>query len=326
MGRIDNLKANEVQALVRTVRRVSTTAPLGSTSVHNGQTRFVGANSLKVEGTDGLLVTGSSSTTGTANVSGTQNVSGAQVVSGSSTITGTQSVSGTQTVTGAQNVSGPFGLSGTQTVSGGGKIVVGPITISPTGTYGARISCSTVLEFSTPSLAVLGNLLASGALGANTLSMLTPGTTTNPANVFVAPDGTLQKVTSAAKYKYDPQTMDLPASLLDVPVRDWLDSGAVDRFVETVDAPRPYTKEHQATIDDTQSLKRVPGVIAQEVTAAGGEAFVSRSPDGEIEGVAYDRFALARTAVLAQKLEQAMALIEDLQKQVTSLSAKPATP
>ena len=50
MGRIDNLKSNQLAAVVKRVRRVETTAPLGSTSVHKGRTRFVGIESLWVEG------------------------------------------------------------------------------------------------------------------------------------------------------------------------------------------------------------------------------------------------------------------------------------
>lgn len=317
MPRIDNIKNGELAALVRNVRTLGTNAPIGFSSVTKG--------GLRIASSQGLLVQGSSSTTGTANVSGTQSVTGTANNSGVVNNSGTINNTGTSTNTGQTNLNGPVALVGTQTVSGGGKIVVGPLTISPTGTYGSKISCSTNIELAAPTVVVSGNLIASGAAGANTLSMLTPGTTTSPANVFVAGDGQLLKVTSAAKYKYDPQPMVLPGSLLDVRVKDWFDSGSVDRFAETLDAPRPFTKAQQATLDDTYSLKRVPGVIAEEVAAAGGEAFVNRSADGEIEGVAYDRFALARTGVLADEQAAMRKLISGLQKQVNELSATLAT-
>ena len=100
-------------------------------------------------------------------------------------------------------------------------------------------------------------------------------------------------VSSAARYKIDPQPMDLPDSLLDVPVKDWWDNGEYDRG---------------------EAVRRVPGVIAEEVEAAGGGTFVTYDEDGTIQGVAYDRYALARTEVLARKLDAALARIQELEK------------
>jgi len=116
--------------------------------------------------------------------------------------------------------------------------------------------------------------------------------TTSAANVFIDASGTFNRVTSAARFKVDPQPMDLPDSLLDVPVKDWWDKAEVARG---------------------EQIRRVPGVIAEEVEAAGGEAFVTYDEDGTVQGVAYDRYALARTEVLARKLDAALARIQELE-------------
>ncbi|WP_147784331.1 hypothetical protein [Lacisediminihabitans profunda] len=113
--------------------------------------------------------------------------------------------------------------------------------------------------------------------------------------------------------------MALSPELLEVPVKDWVDRGNAERFAAVYDSPRPLTVAQQLDFDGVE-LARIPGVIAEEVAAAaGGEAFITRGADGEIEGVSYDRFALARTQVLAQQVATTNERLDDALAQITEL-------
>ena len=135
-------------------------------------------------------------------------------------------------------------------------------------------------------------------------------TTTQASNVVIS-FGILMRSTSAARYKIDPQPMNLPDSLLAVPVEDWWDREEVERHTLLTNGPHPLTEE-QATELEHLAIKRVPGSIAEKVAAAGGDAFVIYK-DGQVDGLAYDRYALARTEVLKRQLDTAVARIEALE-------------
>jgi len=262
--------------------------PLANSSVERGRVRLYDGSELLIE--DGnFTVSGTGTVTGTFNVTGTLGVTGALNSTGTFTQTG------------------PFNLTGTQTISGGGKLVVGALTISPTGPWGAKIVAST-LDFDSSMVRFNGELLSFG--GASFFNL---PTTTSSANLRKSSLGQLQEVTSAARFKIDPQPMALPDALLDVPVESWIDLGDAERYASTLDAPRPLTRKQQTECDDA-SFERVPGVIAEKVEAAGGGAFVGYNEHGEIQSVAYDRLALARTQILADRLEKALERIADLEK------------
>ena len=288
MGLSDNLKGDELGAFVRRTRALETQAPVGFTSVTKGRLRVASAEGLVVEGS--------------------------QRISGTSTVTGTQTVSGTQAVSGTQDVTGALNVSGPQTISGGGTLNVGTLTISPTGPWGSKFAAPN-LDFDSTSARFTGEILSFG--GASFFG-LPP--TTNAANLRMSGLGQLQEVTSAAKFKIDAQQMNLPDALLDVPVKSWIDRSDAETIGELFDAPRPLTRADHARWEGA-SLNRVPGVIAEEVAAAGGDAFVSYDADGEIRGVDYDRLALARTAILADRLAAALDLIDVMHGRISALEA-----
>jgi len=146
-------KGNQLRSLVRAPRQVAVATDLRNASVSGGRTRFIGSNSLVIEG--------SSSTTGTANVSGTQNVTGSTNLNGPVSIAGNQTVTGilnqngawnlagTGGITGAVSSTGPWSQTGTITVSAGGSIVVAgstPATLGITslGTPGLQIGSTSL--------------------------------------------------------------------------------------------------------------------------------------------------------------------------------------
>jgi hypothetical protein len=195
------------------------------------------------------------------------------------------------TPNGAQMVqgSGGLGVSTTQAflsfIGGGSAIATSTGLTLTMGSQSVAVTSS--------GTTVTGNATVTGNLNANS-AIMNAGmpTTTIAANMYASGSNTFYKVTSAARFKVDPQPMNLPDSLLGVRVKDWLDRGEVERG---------------------EAVRRVPGVIAEEVEAAGGAAFVAYGDDGEIQGVAYDRYALARTEILARRLDEAEARIKELE-------------
>jgi hypothetical protein len=70
------------------------------------------------------------------------------------------------------------------------------------------------------------------------------------------------------------------------------------------------------------SLERIPGAIAEDVEAAGGDRFVVRGLDGQVESLMYDRFALARTEILKARVAEQAAEIAELRNLINELSAR----
>jgi hypothetical protein len=339
---------------LREGREVQHMAPLGSSSVTNGRTRFAGNESLIVEGSQvvsgWLIVTGTLKLVGSLLMEGAANFTGSLTAAGASLFTGAFTSRGTTRFEGDTSQIGPFhiigatDLTGDLTVNSPGRInVLGSIAMIigmisggragiqfPSGVLSGlsdRIllengqalvgasSGSAVMLYGSAPYGLLAN-----ATGVN-LSIPT-AVTTSPANIFRNTGGYLQISSSAARYKIDPQTMDLPDSLLDdVPIEWWFDAGDAERRASLVGKPRPYTEVQQQTADATEVLRRIPGVIAEKVEAAGGEAFVTRDEQGQIQGVMYERLANARTAILAERNAGLETRVADLERKLSEVLA-----
>lgn len=171
-----------------------------------------------------------------------------------------------------------------------------------------------LINLNAPQTSVNGNLVVTGLsnLNGNMYSHATANFTgpiihsaitnnSNAGNLYVDANGRYWRSSSASRYKLDQQLMTLPDSLLDPVMKDWIDAGSQVRFDALNNEPRPF-REHDQMEYDSINLRRVPGMVAEDVAAAGGEAFVTYDSDGQVEGFAYDRFALARTQILAEQL------------------------
>ena len=265
--------------------------------------------------------------TGQTNLDGPTTIDGATTINGNTSITGITTITGpmnilgdvditkTLDITGATRIMGTTTLSDDLTVTGGGKITAGGVSLVPTGgTFGGgRITSASGITIDAPLTVFPGGVGVDGnASFGGTLSSTAMGTTTEASNVHVNSSGRFLKVTSASRFKLDTKPSALPDALLDVPVKDWIDSHQAGLLHDLASAPRPLTEEQQAEWD-ASSYARIPGVIAEEVEAAGGDLFVTYDTDGQIHGVAYDRFALARTQILADRLERALERITELE-------------
>lgn len=331
---IDNL--NDPRASDRSLRRSSavqgTASPGGNTSVSEGAFEIRSNEGLLVSGSakvDGwLVVTGTERVTGLLEIlgqlvaSGTIKFTGSTRFEGDTTQVGPFHIQGATDITGALSVNGLTTLLKTLTVATGGKIVVGNMTLDPAAAAGGTVGAITApvaiaLQannvFTSDMMTVSTDLYVNGAIH----SFNAP-TTTGSANVFMDTLGIIKKITSGSKYKDDVKKLDLPDELLHVQVKDWVDKAAADRLAGMDSLPRPLARVHQDELDGLTNILsvRVPGVIAEEVEAAGGESFVTYDANGEVEGVAYDRFALARTEILARKVAELEETVERLTKLV----------
>ncbi|MET3349650.1 UNVERIFIED_ORG: hypothetical protein ABID57_001322 [Arthrobacter sp. UYEF1] len=290
---------------------------------------FIASGEMRLNGTtiatgefniDGpLIVDGNTTFNGTLNINGVTTIAGDTTVTGTFNTNGPVNITGLTTLTGDLDVVGAGniqvgdnmlllpGVAGgsIQFSSGGGLENTGGVTaVKGAGNAGlimntnASIFAASSSIDATPTSAKIlagGKSVEATSAGVTVNGILTLvgyPSTTGTANVFMSAGGVIYKSTSAARFKIDAQPMYLPDSLLGVPVKDWIDRGEHERGEEG---------------------PRIPGIIAEEVRDGGGEQFVTYDETGEIQGVMYDRLALARTEILARQLDAALARIAELE-------------
>ena len=324
---LDNLNDDPMVDVLARLRALETADPLGFSSITRGQLRVGGTAVLLVDSSGGVVIegkltgegtfewtniakfTGKLTATGETRFEGdtTQkgpfHVVGATDATGAFTSKGVTRFEGDTTQVGAHHVQGNQDITGTLAVKGmatlekdltltgaSARVVAGSTIITSNGTIG---STSSLLLTAATGITLNGAATANSSLTVSG-SLLNPGVTgtTGSANVLLDAANRFYKITSASRFKVDAQPATFPDAILDVPIKDWLDAGQVER---------------------REAKRRIPGVIAEEVEAAGGALFVTYGDDDVIEGVAYDRLALARTQILAQKLEAALERIAALE-------------
>ncbi|MBO1002668.1 phage tail spike protein [Pseudogracilibacillus auburnensis] len=112
-------------------------------------------------------------------------------------------------------------------------------------------------------------------------------TTTNSANVRVGTTaGLFTRNTSLRKYKLNIDTVDDPYKILNLNARTWYDKGDVERYAE---AMHLKSKGENYNLDNIEFIKRIGGLIAEEVVDAGLEIYAEYDEKGKLNGIAYDR-------------------------------------
>ncbi|WP_436669561.1 phage head spike fiber domain-containing protein [Lactiplantibacillus plantarum] len=137
---------------------------------------------------------------------------------------------------------------------------------------------------------------------ADYIYLKTPHTSSHGANAYLATDGALVMSTSAAKYKTEivrTFETEMGDKLLEVPVAHWKDKEEVLAKTRNPDAKDPETYF---------------GMIADDLDDAGLNELVEYNDKGEVNGIQYDRVALAliplirnyrdRITVLENKIKQ----------------------
>lgn len=125
-------------------------------------------------------------------------------------------------------------------------------------------------------------------------------TTSAGANVYVADDGALIRSTSAAKYKQDIQPAsdyaDYGDKLINLTPKIWLDKAEVKRYKE--DSAKNKKPDYYY------------GLIADELDQAGLKKLVTYGKDGQVEGIQYDRLAVALLPIIKKLKEEVQELKE----------------
>ncbi|AVK60527.1 hypothetical protein C5Z25_01515 [Lactobacillus sp. CBA3605] len=125
-------------------------------------------------------------------------------------------------------------------------------------------------------------------------------TTSKSSNVFISDDGALVRSTSASKYKTNIVrgfSTDYGEKLINLPTATWIDKASLERYSE----------------DPTQPIPELNyGMIAEDLAAAGVEKLVVRNENGGLEGIQYDRIAVALLPLIKNMKEQ----IEELKQKL----------
>ncbi len=117
-------------------------------------------------------------------------------------------------------------------------------------------------------------------LGATTLVAppVYDNTYSQSANVYVTQFGTLGRSTSARRYKTNIQDAQIdPQALFRLRPRTWWDKAQIERGKE-------------GDYDDESKRPVHIGLVAEEVLEAGLGQLVTHTPEGEVDGLQYDRF------------------------------------
>lgn len=125
-------------------------------------------------------------------------------------------------------------------------------------------------------------------------------TTSAGANVYVAPNGWLCRSSSARKYKTDIQDAnnDYGNKLIEFTPQKWIDKAEKKRYEE-----------------DPANNKKPGyyyGLIADDLDAAGLDMLVNYGAEGEVEGINYDRLAVALLPVIKSLKDQVASLKEQI--------------
>lgn len=112
-----------------------------------------------------------------------------------------------------------------------------------------------------------------------------------PANLHITSAGTIGRATSAKKYKISIENQYIneddqfshSKEILKLPIRTWFDKYESEIMAKELESGKKLS-------DDTFKLSRHTGLIAEEVEELGFNEFVIYDDNGEIEGIAYDRF------------------------------------
>lgn len=141
-------------------------------------------------------------------------------------------------------------------------------------------------------------------------------TTTSAANCFVNTSGTLYRSTSSAKNKLaiEDLSADRDDLILSLRARTWFDRQQSEDMAHAVSSAE---SNEVCENENLTELRRIPGMVAEEVEAAGLTEFVQYGTDGEVEGLMYDRLGVALIPIVARQRDR----IDDLERRLQALES-----
>src|SRR5699024_4387941 len=140
-------------------------------------------------------------------------------------------------------------------------------------------------------------------------------TTTASANVYVASNGYFARSSSARKYKLLEQPIKVdPYKILDIQPKDWYDKGQAEELAEQLDLEFKGEETDFESLDTTK-IKRIAGLVAEDVEDAGLGQYVIYEDDGTVEGVQYDRLWTLLIPIVKEQNE----IINELKVEIKTL-------
>lgn len=142
-------------------------------------------------------------------------------------------------------------------------------------------------------------------------------------NMHVTPDGTLGRISSAAKYKMEIKEIDtetLADRILKLKPKSWYDKAVVEALVDRLGTSMSDEGSGEEIEGDIPYLERYYGFIAEDLVEEGLEMFatygkVDENGNRELEGIAYDRLWILLVPLVGKQRKQ----IEELKARLDQL-------
>lgn len=180
---------------------------------------------------------------------------------------------------------------------------------SPSGSaYG---NTELMLHYSRGTLTVNDQVIWTGRSGGGFFIEDVPAETGSMLNALVSSNGRIYKASSVRESKLviEPIEVERAKRLLDVPLVSWFDRRNTELYAETL------TSEPDNFVE-VQPITRIPGVIAEDVEAAGLSEFALYDEDGALRSVKYDRIGVAWIPLV----KELYAKIDEIEAQLDALS------
>lgn len=138
------------------------------------------------------------------------------------------------------------------------------------------------------------------------------------SNVYITANGIIGRSTSkrANKLAVEPASAEILEKILTLDPVTWFDrteSESVARLQDLIAKGKPTEdKAGRALVPTPAKLRRVPGLIAEDVQAAGLPEFVNHGEDDGVEGLMYERIGIMWIPAVRQLREENKALRAEL--------------
>ena len=134
--------------------------------------------------------------------------------------------------------------------------------------------------------------------------------------------GRLHYISSARRFKLleEPITDTVDSfedRLLSVDAKTWIDKTRADRIAD-YETAIALGEEPEEDLSGCGGLERIPGVVAEDLEAAGLDVFVTYNDDGETESVLYDRIGPALIPIVRRQRDR----INSLEERVEALESR----
>ena len=153
-------------------------------------------------------------------------------------------------------------------------------------------------------------------------------TISGSSNLNISSDGTIKRVSSAAKYKLDIQNINKPDTyaynLLNLNPKQWFDKGETERYAKYLTAQ--YSGEKLRDEEESElldgSINPYYGLIAEDVKAAGLDEFciygkADKNGKKELEGIQYDRLPILTIPILRDLVTCMQKILPSVEKNIS---------